>query len=320
MHLPLRGTNGVTAPLTTSRGAGLADYLWRGRNLYLMLVPAAIYYAVFHYVPMYGIVIAFKEFSFRRGILGSPWIGFDNFRYLLQLDDFYRVLWNSVYLNSLRLVYGFPAPILLALMLNEINRLRTKRILQTVIYLPHFLSWVVLGGIMVNFLSPSWGLVNLVIRDLGLEPVFFMGRSIYFRPMVVISSIWKEAGWGTIIYFAAIASVSPELYEAALMDGANRLTRMIHITVPAILPTIVILLILRIGNMMNNGFEQLLVLQNAANLGVSEVFETYVYRVGLLSGRYSFGAAVGVFTSVVNFGFLIAANMLSKKFSGSGIW
>jgi len=294
--------------------------MWRRRYYYMMLLPGIAYYLLFHYLPMYGIVIAFKDFSFRRGILGSDWIGFDNFRYLFQLGDFYRVMWNSIYLNFQRLIFGFPAPILLALMINEINSVRTKRTLQTVIYLPHFLSWVILGGIMVNFLSPSWGLVNLGLKNLGLEPIFFMGREALFRPIVVISSIWKEAGWGTIIYFAAISSVNPELYEAAIIDGANRFMRILHVTIPAILPTVIMLLILRLGNMMNNGFEQILVLQNAANMNVSQVFETYVYRIGLLSGRYSFGAAVGVFTSVVNLGFLLGANRLAKKTTGAGIW
>ena len=307
--------------LSRTRPKGsFGQYMWRRRYYYMMLLPGIAYYLLFHYLPMYGIIIAFKDFSFRRGILGSDWIGFDNFRYLFQLGDFYRVMWNSIYLNFQRLIFGFPAPILLALMINEINSVRTKRTLQTVIYLPHFLSWVILGGIMVNFLSPSWGLVNLGLKNLGLEPIFFMGREALFRPIVVISSIWKEAGWGTIIYFAAISSVNPELYEAAIIDGANRFMRILHVTIPAILPTVIMLLILRLGNMMNNGFEQILVLQNAANMNVSQVFETYVYRIGLLSGRYSFGAAVGVFTSVVNLGFLLGANRLAKKTTGAGIW
>ena len=299
---------------------GLFEKIRDQRYLYLLLAPALIYYLVFHYLPMYGIVMAFKNFSFRLGLLRSPWVGLENFIFLFQLDDFYRVLWNSIYLNLLRLIFGFPAPIILALMLNEVQNTRLKRTFQTVIYLPHFLSWVIIGGILVNFLSPSWGIVNLFLEDLGLERIFFMGRSVYFRPIVVISEIWKSAGWGTIIYFAAISSVNPELYEAAVIDGANKFQRIIHITIPSILPTIVILLILRLGNMMNNGFEQILVLQNSANLNVSEVLETYVYRVGLLSGRYSFGAAVGLFTSLVNFGFLLSANSLSKRFTGSGIW
>ena len=307
--------------LSRTRPKGsFGQYMWRRRYYYMMLLPGIAYYLLFHYLPMYGIIIAFKDFSFRRGILGSDWIGFDNFRYLFQLGDFYRVMWNSIYLNFQRLIFGFPAPILLALMINEINSVRTKRTLQTVIYLPHFLSWVILGGIMVNFLSPSWGLVNLGLKNLGLESIFFMGREALFRPIVVISSIWKEAGWGTIIYFAAISSVNPELYEAAIIDGANRFMRILHVTIPAILPTVIMLLILRLGNMMNNGFEQILVLQNAANMNVSQVFETYVYRIGLLSGRYSFGAAVGVFTSVVNLGFLLGANRLAKKTTGAGIW
>jgi putative aldouronate transport system permease protein len=291
------------------------------KYLYLLLLPAVIYYIVFKYVPMYGIIIAFKDFSFSRGILGSAWIGFENFRYLFGLNDFYRVFFNSIYLSFLRLLWGFPIPIILALMLNEMRSLRYKKILQTVVYLPHFISWIVIGGIMISFLSPSWGVVNYIIRAFGGEPIFFMAKGgQYFRGIIVVSDIWKGAGWGTIIYLAAITGISPELYEAAIVDGANKFQRLWYITLPCIRTTIVLCLILRMGGIMSNGFEQIFVLQNSQNLGVSEVFETWVYRLGLLGGRFSFATTVGFFTSIVAMIFLISANLLAKKLGEEGIF
>jgi putative aldouronate transport system permease protein len=297
-----------------------ARYLSRHKYLYLLLLPGIAYFIVFQYVPMYGVIIAFKDFSFMKGILGSEWVGFDNFRYMFGLDDFYRVFWNSLYLSLLKLVFVFPVPVILALLLNEIRRMAFKRVTQTVIYLPHFISWVVIAGIMVNFLSPSWGVVNLVLKNLGFEPVFFLASTHYFRPIIVLSSIWKDAGWDTIIYLAAIASVNTELYEAALMDGANRFRRIWHVTLPGIRSTIVILLVLRIGQILNNGFEQIYIFQNSNNKTVSEVFETYTYSVGLLSGRFSFATTVGLFNSLIGMILLYLAHLFSKKIGEDGIW
>jgi putative aldouronate transport system permease protein len=295
-------------------------YFWRMKYLYLLLVPAVIYYAVFKYIPMYGVIIAFKDFNFAKGILGSSWIGFDNFEYLFGLNDFYKVFFNSLYLSFLRLLWGFPIPILLALMLNEMRSFRYKKFLQTVVYLPHFISWVVLGGIIISFLSPSWGVVNYLIRALGGEPIFFMAKGEYFRRIIVISDIWKGAGWGTIIYLAAITGISPELYEAAIVDGASKAQRLWYITLPCIRTTIVLCLILRMGSIMNNGFEQIFILQNSQNLSVSEVFETWVYRLGLLNGRFSFATTVGLFTSLVSLVFLLGADRIAKKMGEEGIF
>jgi putative aldouronate transport system permease protein len=295
-------------------------YLWRMKYLYLLLVPALIYYVIFKYTPMYGIIIAFKDFNFAKGILGSDWIGFDNFEYLFGLNDFYKVFFNSLYLSFLRLLWGFPIPIFLALMLNEMRSLKYKKILQTVVYLPHFISWVVLGGIIISFLSPSWGVVNYLIRAIGGEPIFFMAKTEYFRKIIVISDIWKGAGWGTIIYLAAITGINPELYEAAIVDGANKLQRLWYITLPCIRTTIVLCLILRMGSIMNNGFEQIFILQNSQNLSVSEVFETWVYRLGLLNGRFSFATTVGLFTSLVSLIFLLSADRIAKKMGEEGIF
>ena len=285
-----------------------------------MLLPCVIYFLVFHYAPMYGLIIAFKDFRFSQGILHSPWTGLENFRYLFGLSDFYRVLWNSVFLSLLRLVICFPIPIILSLALNEIPIFQFKRLSQTVIYLPYFISWVVIGGILVNLLSPSWGIINEVIKYFGGEPVFFLGSSRYFRGIVLVSHVWKNAGWDTIIYLAAITSINPELYEAATIDGASRLQRIRYITLPGIKATIVILLLLSIGNLMNNGFEQIYVLQNTSNLQVSEVFETYTYKLGIVNGRFSFATTVGLFSSTVGFVLLLLANAGAKLIGEDGIF
>ena len=288
-------------------------YIWRYKYLYLLLVPAVLYFLIFHYIPMYGVIISFKDYSFKKGILGSDWVGFENFIYMFKLNDFYRVFRNSFFLSFLRLVFEFPVPIIIALLLNEISSKRFKKLTQTAIYLPHFISWAVIGGILVNFLSPTWGVVNNIIQSLGFGPIFFLGNPKYFRPTAVVSSIWKEAGWGTIIYLAAITGIDMEQYEAATVDGANRWQRLIYITLPNIKTTIILMLILRMGSIMSNGFEQIFTLQNTQNLSVSEVFETYTYRVGLLGGRFSFATTVGLFASVISMIFLLTTNFISKK-------
>ncbi len=295
-------------------------YLISNRYLYLMLIPCAAYFIIFNYIPMYGLILAFKDFKFSTGIIGSAWVGLENFRYLFHLEAFYRVFGNSLLLNLLKLIIYFPIPIMLTMALNEIPFLKYKRITQTLLYLPYFISWVVIGGILVNLLSPSWGIINSAIRAFGGEPVFFLGSSKYFRGIAIVSNIWKNVGWDTIIYLAAITSINPELYEAATVDGASRLQRILHITLPGIKGTIVILLLLTIGNIMNNGFEQIFMLQNASNLAVSEVFETYTYRLGIINGRFSFATTVGLFSSVVGFTLLMIANGAAKLMGEEGIF
>lgn len=310
----------MASETTRSKTLLAMRYMNKKKYLYILLIPAVVYFLIFNYVPMYGIIIAFKDFNFSKGILGSSWIGFENFRYMIGLSDFYTVFWNSLYLSLLRLVIGFPFPILLALLLNEMRNRTYQRITQTIIYLPHFISWVVIGGILVNFLSPSWGVVNIFLKQFGFEPIFFLADTNYFRPLVILSSMWKESGWESILYLAAMVGINTELYEAASIDGANRFQRIRYVTLPGIKSTIVILLILRLGHIMGNGFEQIFVLQNPLNLGVSEVFETYVYRVGLIGGRFSFGTTVGLFTSVIGLIFLIASNQIAKWMKEDGIW
>lgn len=298
----------------------LGDYVWRKRYLYLMLIPGVIYFAVFNYAPMYGVLIAFKDFSFRRGILGSDWIGLENFKYMFQLGNFYQVFRNSILLSSLRILFTFPIPIILALLLNDIRSSKYQKVMQTLFYLPHFVSWVVIGGILINFLSPINGVVNMLIKSFGGEPIFFLAEDRYFKPIVILTSIWKDSGWGTIIYLAAITGISSDLYEAARIDGASKLKCLRYITLPSIKPTVVIMLILRMGSIMNNGFEQIFIIQNDKNLSVSEVFETYTYRVGLLGGRYSFATTVGLFTSVIGIVFLLASNKFANKMGEEGIF
>jgi putative aldouronate transport system permease protein len=295
-------------------------YLNKYKYLYLLLIPGLVLLFIFKYIPMYGVIIAFKDFSFAKGIMGSDWNDFRYFQLLLKSDDFYRVLFNSLYLGLLRVIVISPVPIILSLLLNEIRVSMYKRVVQTVIYFPHFISWVVMGGIIINFLSVRDGFINEIIKSLGMEPIHFMARKAFFRPIVILSSIWKEAGWGTIIYLAALSGVDPQLYEAAIVDGANRWQRMIYITLPSILTTIVVLLVLNIGRIMNNGFEQIYMLQNPLNLQVSEVFETYTYRVGLVSAEFSYGAAIGVFTSVVGLILIVTANRIARSLGQAGLY
>ena len=312
--MDIKATTRLAKPKATWR------YFWAKRYLYLLLIPCIVYFIIFKYLPMYGLTLAFKDFKFSKGIMGSPWVGWDNFQYLFGLDTFYQVLFNTVYLSVLKLVIYFPIPILLTLTLNEVPFLRFKRIAQTSLYLPYFISWVVIGGILVNLLSPSWGVVNSVIKALGGEPIFFLGSDKYFRGVSIVSHIWKNAGWDTIIYLAAVTAINPELYEAATIDGASRLQRIWHITLPCIRSTIVILLLLNIGNIMKNGFEQIFILQNASNLTVSEVLETYTYRLGIINGRFSFAITAGLFSSVVGFILLMLANTGAKLMGEEGIF
>lgn len=294
--------------------------LFRFRYLYIMLLPAILYYAIFHYYTMYGALIAFKQFSFSKGIMGSPWVGLTHFEYLFQLDKFWQVFENTVLISLYRLIFGFPLPLFVSILLFEVRNLFFKRSIQTVIYLPHFISWVIMGGLIINLLSINGGVINEVIRKFGGESVGFLTDESYFRSVLVGSMIWKEFGWNTIIYMAALAGVNPSLYEAAVVDGASRLRRIWHITLPSIRSTIIILFILRIGSMMEAGFEQIFVLYHPGVYRVADIIDTYVYRIGLTEGKYSLSTAVGLFKSVINFVLLIVANRLARRFGERGIY
>ncbi len=285
-----------------------------------MLLLPIIYYFIYHYIPMYGITIAFKKFSIGKGIIGSNWVGFEHFDRLFSSPVFFNVLGNTLIISISKLLFSFPAPIILALMLNEIKNMKFRKLSQTVYYLPHFISWVVLGGIIMDILSPSTGMVNGIIKALGGQPIFFMAKSGYFRTIVVISNIWKEAGWGSIIYLAAMTSINPEIYESAMMDGAGRIRQMWSITIPSITSVIVIVFILNVGKIMSAGFEQIFVLQNNYVLDVAEVIDTYVYKVGLLQLQYSFTTAVGLFKSVVGLILVIITNRIAKMVGEYGVW
>ncbi|NLB38403.1 MAG: sugar ABC transporter permease [Clostridiales bacterium] len=289
------------------------EYFVKNRYLYLMCVPGLLYLFIFKYLPMYGIVMAFQDFSFKKGIFGSPFNNFKHFHTLFGSERFLRVLVNSLTLSLVRLIFSFPVPIVLALLLNEVRTSWFKRTSQTMMYLPHFISWVVLAGIVTNFLSMNDGLINDLIVAMGGEKINFLGSSEWFRTVIVGTNVWKEAGWGTVIYLASLAAISPEYYEAATVDGANRFQRIRHITLPGIAGTIVILLVLQIGGLMNNGFEQIYLFQNDLNLSVSDVFETYTYKIGISGGQYSYSTAVGLFKNVVGMILIFTSNFLARR-------
>ena len=286
----------------------------RHKYLYLLSIPGILFLIIFKYVPMYGIIIAFKDFKFSLGIMKSPWNNFAHFKELFSSPNFYNVLSNSILLSLLQLLINFPVPIILSLLLNEIGSSKFKRTSQTIMYLPHFISWVVISGITVNFLTTNGGIIPYLMELFGGTPKNLLGEVKWFRPIIIITSIWKDAGWGTIIYLAALSGINPEYYDAAIIDGATRLQKIIYITLPCISSTIVILLVLQIGKLMSNGFEQIYLFQNPINLKVAEVFETYTYRVGLLNTKFSFATAVGLFQSLVGMVLLLASNAIAKIF------
>lgn len=295
--------------------------LIRHWQLYVMIVPALVYILLFHYGPMYGITIAFKDFSVRKGILGSPWIGFENFERLFSSYWFPIILKNTLTISILSLVIGFPIPIIVALMVNEMENEKTKKLFQTVSYAPHFISTVVLCGMITLFLSPNTGIINQLLAAFGGKSVHFMAKPGMFKWIYVISGIWQETGWGTIIYVAALSGVDKELVEASRIDGANILQKIWYIHLPVLVPTIVILFILRCGSLFSVGYEKVYALQTAQNLMGSEVISTYSYKVGLATGSdFSFSTTISIFNSVCNSLILIAANRISRMVGQSGLW
>ncbi|MCL2833548.1 MAG: ABC transporter permease subunit [Treponema sp.] len=287
--------------------------------VYLLAVLGIAYYIIFHYMPMYGAIIAFKTYRPSLGIMGSPWVGFENFISFFKSIYFSRLVRNTVAISVLELIFAFPAPIILALLLNEIRSRSFKRIVQTITYIPHFISIIVVCGMIMDFFSYN-GLINNIITAFGGKPTIFLLDPKYFRPIYVGSGIWQSVGWGTIIYLAALSNIDLELYDAAMVDGAGRLRQAWHVTLPGIIPTIMILLILRIGSLMSVGYEKILLLYNANTYETADVISTYVYRRGLLNGDYSFASAVGLFNSVINFALLISSNKLSNKLTESSLW
>lgn len=289
-------------------------------QLYAMILLPVLFITIFMYGPMFGIVVAFKDFSFRRGILGSEWVGLRYFRQFLTTPLFYSLLWNTVVLSIYSLVAGFLMPIILALALNEIRSMFFKKTVQMVTYFPYFISTVVMVGIVLQVLSPRGGFVNNVISAMGGAPINFMGIPSLWRSIYVWSGVWQLTGYGAIIYLAALSAVDPALVDSAIIDGVTRPQRVRYIDLPTIAPTIIILLILAVGNIMSVGFEKAFVMQNNINLSVSEIISTYVYKRGLVHYQYSFATAVGVFNSVVNFLLLIMANTVAKQTSEYNLW
>lgn len=288
--------------------------------LYLFLIPgmAAIY--LFRLRPMYGLQIAFRDYSIVKGIWDSPWVGMKHFVTLFKSANFVRVFKNSIITSVLQLICSFPAPIILALLLNEVRLVKYKKTLQTIMYLPHFISWVVVISMVTVLLSQSGGIINTLITKFGGEKIPFLTSTKWFRPVLIISNIWKESGWGTVIYLAALAGIDPQLYEAAEIDGANRWHSMRYITLPCIVSTILVMLIMKMGSILNNSFEVVWLLQNNVNKSVAEVLETYSYQVGLREGRFSFAAAIGFFQSVIGCIMVFTSNWLAKRNGGSGLW
>jgi putative aldouronate transport system permease protein len=294
--------------------------LKRDRYLYVFLLPAMSFFLLFKYVTLFGEIIAFKDFRLLEGIWGSPWVGLKHFRILFHSPDFWMILRNTLLLNLYNLIVAFPAPIVLAILLNEVRVNWFKRVVQNMLYLPFFISWVVLGGIITSLLSPSTGVINALLQFFGQEPVFFMTSTSWWPAVFSASTVWQSAGWGTIIYMAAITSIDPGLYEAAKIDGASKLRQIWHITLPGIRGTVAILLVLQMGKMMDVGFEQVLNLQNPAVFSVSDVISTYVYRVGLQNAQYSLATAVGLFQGVISLILVLTVNKTVKKLGEGGLW
>jgi len=288
--------------------------------LYLFVLPVVVYYFIFHYIPIYGVQIAFKNFIAIKGIMGSPWVGFIHFTRFFNSYHFWTLIGNTLGISAYQLLAGFPVPIILALMLNYVHRASFKRFVQTVTYAPHFISTVVLVGMIMIFLSPRNGLVNTFIKGVGFEPIFFMGEPGWFKSLYVWSGVWQNAGWGSIIYIATLAGVNPELYEAAIVDGASKFQRILFIDIPSIIPTATILLILNLGRIMSVGFEKVFLMQNDLNLESSEIIATYVYKTGLLGAQFSFSSAVGLFNNLINFLLLVFVNRMARKYSSTSLW
>ncbi|TNJ63256.1 sugar ABC transporter permease [Paenibacillus hemerocallicola] len=322
MRLRSETVEGGEARKTGGASKSVWRRLARQWDVQLMVVPALLFIFVFMYIPMYGILMAFQDYDLFKGFFGSPWAGFKHFRMFFEAPEFWSVMRNTVVISALKLLVGFPAPIVLALMLNEARHMAFKRIVQTISYLPHFLSWVIVSGLVISLLSVDSGSLNIALQKLRLiaEPINFLSVPDYFWAILITTGVWKEVGFAAIVYLAAIAGVDPHLYEAAAIDGASRLQQMILVTLPSISPVIIIFLILAVGNVLNAGFEDILLLaRNPALRDVSDVIDTYVYRVGILGSRYSYATAVGLFKAVISVGLLTIANGIARKF-GTSLW
>lgn len=299
---------------------GLFYYIRTDFWMYVLLILPITYFVIFKYVPLYGLAAAFQDYNIFKGVSGSEWVGIDVFKEVFAMRDFYKVLKNTLVLNVIDLIFGFPIPIILAVIINEIRMSAVKKITQSVVYFPHFISWTIVGAMVYQLLSKDSGIVNVVIKSLGGEQVAFLSDKVWWIFVYILVGIWQGAGWGTVIYLAAMTGINQELYEAAKVDGAGRFRRLWHITLPGIRPTIVLMLILSMGRLMSIGFERPYVIGNMTVYDVSDVISTFVYRYGLQSGNFSIGTAVGLFQSVINTMLVLAADWIAKKLGDDGLW
>ncbi len=291
----------------------------RDRYLYLIMALPLAYFVVFHYIPMYGIVLAFKKFDISLGIMDSPWVGFQYFEEFFNNPYSWKLIWNTVALRLWHLSLGFPAPIVLALLLNEIRQERFKRLVQTSSYLPHFISLVVVCGMLVTFLA-SDGPINSIIQFFGGQSIQWLQRPEWFRPIYIFSGIWQDAGWTSVIYLAALTAINPDLYEAAVIDGANRFQRLLYVTIPGIAPTVMVMFLLRVGQLLTMDFQRVLLLYTPSTYETADILGTYIYRRGIVSADFSFATAVGLFQSLVGLVFLLSANTIAKKLGQTSLW
>ena len=304
----------------TAIGNGITKELKRNYDLYLLILPVVAYYVIFAYIPMYGIQLAFKDFFANLGIWGSPFVGLQHFKRFFNMYNFSAIMSNTLGISLYSLAVGFPCNVILALMINEIGNKYFKKTVQLVTYAPHFISTVVMVGMLMIFVNPRYGPINQMIGLFGVKPIAFMNEPSMFKSLYVFSGVWQNVGFGSIIYLAALSAIDLELHEAATIDGASRLQRIWHINIPGITPTMVIMLILAVGGIMNVGFEKVFLMQNDLNRSASDVISTYVYRTGLTQGEYSFGTAVGLFNSVVNLILIVTVNAIANRVGEGGLW
>lgn len=298
----------------------LLNHVKQNKWLYILTIPGILYFAIFKYAPMYGLIIAFKDYVPFLGIADSKWVGLENFQDFFTNPDFFRIFWNTLAIAFLNILFAFPAPILLALLLNELRLKIFQRTIQTFVYVPHFLSWTIVVSLWHILFNLDHGAITELILALTGREINFLTDPVWFRPMIILQSIWKEMGWGTIIYLAALAGVDQEQYEAAIMDGAGRFRRVWHITLPAIRSTIIIMLIMKVGSILSTGFDQFYLMTNQLNRPVADVFDTYVYMMGITNGAYSYSTAVGLFKSIIGIILVFSTNRLAKKFGESGLY
>lgn len=303
-----------------SRWVSALRHIKRDRQLLILFIPCILFFIIFRYGPMYGLIIAFKEYDVWSGILGSEWVGFEHFRTFFTSPDFLKLFKNTLLLGFFSLIIGFPFPIIFAILLNEVRMIWFKKSIQTISFLPSFLSIVIVSSMLIDFLSPGNGIINDIIAALGFEKIYFLAEPSWFRTVYIGSDIWQQMGYGSILYLAAIAGIGPELYEAAKVDGASRWARIRYITLPSLKPTILILFIINAGNMFRIGYEKILLIYNPMTYEVADVFSTYVYRQGLLQANYSYAAAVGLFEGIIALIMLLVANIVSRKLGGKSLW